>query len=59
MTEVSVPLVECHPVAMYLPTREAYARDRYQVWQTRAAPGSLEALIETVDARIGKVLVQQ
>lgn len=46
-------------VAMYLPTREAYARDRYQVWQTRAAPGSLEALIEAVDAHIGKVRVQQ
>lgn len=40
------------PVSMYLPTREAYRRNRYQVWQSRLEEGSLERLIDEVDARI-------
>lgn len=40
------------PGHVYLPDRAAYARDRYQVRQTLLAQGSLERLIDTVDARI-------
>jgi hypothetical protein len=41
------------PGFMYLPARDAYGRDRYQVWQTLAAEGTLEAVIDAADAAIG------
>ncbi|MBO0867306.1 MAG: hypothetical protein J2P15_01960 [Micromonosporaceae bacterium] len=40
------------PGFMYLPPREAYRRDRYQVWQTLAAEGTLEAVTDAADAAI-------
>ncbi|TSD58444.1 hypothetical protein FNM00_14555 [Aeromicrobium piscarium] len=40
------------PGHVYLPTREAYERDRYQVWQSVLAAGCLERLIEAADEHI-------
>lgn len=40
------------PCYGYLPTREAFDHDRYQVWQTLLAPGSLEELVESIDKAI-------
>ena len=40
------------PGFMYLPPTAAYDDDRYQVWQSLLARGSLEAVIEAVDSRI-------
>jgi len=37
------------PGYLYLPSADAYPRDRYQVWQTLYEPGALEAVIEQVD----------
>ena len=37
------------PGYLYLPSADAYTRDRYQVWQTLYEPGALEAVIEQVD----------
>lgn len=43
------------PGGGYLPTRAAYERDRYQVWQTLLEPGALELLVETIDAELAKL----
>ncbi|MGB4135063.1 MAG: neutral/alkaline non-lysosomal ceramidase N-terminal domain-containing protein [Microbacterium sp.] len=40
------------PGGCYLPTKAAYERDRYQVWQTLLEAGALEALVEAIDAAI-------
>ncbi len=40
------------PGFMYLPERSAYERLPYQVWQTLLAAGTLEAVIDEVDAAI-------
>lgn len=40
------------PGFVYLPDRESYDRDRYQVWQTVLAPGCLEALVDAADAAL-------
>jgi hypothetical protein len=40
------------PGFMYLPPRTAYKDDRYQVWQSLLAGGSLESVIEAADSRI-------
>lgn len=40
------------PGFMYLPPAVAYKRNRYQVWQTLVAAGSLERLIEAADELI-------
>ncbi|QJU55281.1 hypothetical protein SCB71_19840 [Herbiconiux sp. KACC 21604] len=37
------------PGFMYLPPADAYDRDRYQVWQTLLARGSLERVIDAAD----------
>ncbi len=37
---------------MYLPDRAAYARNRYQVWQTLLDEGAMEAVLAAVDAAI-------
>ena len=43
------------PGGAYLPTLEAYDRDRYQVWQTLLEPGSLESLVETINTVIDEL----
>lgn len=43
------------PGYVYLPTREAYQRNRYQVWQTIYQAGALEAVIDEVDAVIRRL----
>jgi hypothetical protein len=43
------------PGGGYLPTLAAYERDRYQVWQTLLEPGSLERLVESIDAVIDEL----
>ncbi len=40
------------PGTMYLPPREAYERNRYQVWQTLLAAGSLERVVDAADALV-------
>ena len=40
------------PGFVYLPDRDSYRRDRYQVWQTLLAPGGLELLIDAADRLI-------
>lgn len=40
------------PGTMYLPPRDAYGRNRYQVWQTLLAAGSLERVVESADALV-------
>lgn len=37
---------------MYLPDRTAYARNRYQVWQTLLDEGAMETVLEAVDVAI-------
>jgi len=39
----------------YLPPRDCYHRNLYQVWQSPFAAGSLELLIETAEALIGRL----
>ncbi len=43
------------PGFMYLPPRAAYDDDRYQVWQTLAAAGSLERLIDAADGHLRSI----
>jgi hypothetical protein len=39
----------------YLPPRDCYHLNLYQVWQSPFAAGSLELLIETAEALIGRL----
>jgi len=43
------------PGGGYLPTRSAYERDRYQVWQTLLEVGSLETLVDEIDAALAQL----
>lgn len=43
------------PGGCYLPPREAYERDRYQVWQSLLEPGGLEQLVDVIDAAIAQL----
>jgi hypothetical protein len=43
------------PGGMYIPTAPAYGRDRYQVWQTLYERGTLEAVIDAVDAGLSQL----
>jgi hypothetical protein len=44
------------PGWVYLPPREAYASDRYPVWQTVLAAGSLERLEEACGSELAALL---
>lgn len=43
------------PGGGYLPTIEAYERDRYQVWQTLLEAGALETLVDEIDAALDQL----
>lgn len=43
------------PGFVYLPTRDAYERDRYQVWQTLMGAGALEVLVDRIDRLISEL----
>ncbi|HVX43168.1 MAG TPA: hypothetical protein VHC49_04765, partial [Mycobacteriales bacterium] len=44
------------PGWVYLPPRESYVHDKYQVWQTTLGEGSLEILIDAVTDRIADLM---
>lgn len=43
------------PGGGYLPTLEAYERDRYQVWQTLLEAGALETLVDAIDGALAQL----
>ncbi len=49
--ELAVFVLNCTngPGFVYLPPKEVYAREVYQVWQTEVLPGGLELLVEAID----------